>query len=490
MPERAPLPLDRIPAVGKLLETDAFREIEARFGREPVKAALRAEIGVIRRALRAGIPEAVPVLFRRAPEAHLALATGERLRDARGGGLRRVLNATGVVVHTNLGRAPLSRRAAAAMFEAATSYSDLEFDLSTGARGSRQDRIAGVFEGMFPGRAAMVVGNAAGALLLALDTLARKRKVVVSRGELVEIGGSFRIPEILERSGARLVEVGTTNRTRIADYRKALEAETDPQAAVGALLRVHPSNFRIVGFTESAPTCELVRLGAQSGIPVIEDFGSGNTFSLREFGASGGREEPTLAECVADGPDLVIFSGDKLLGGPQAGILLGTPEAVARCRENPLARALRADKTAITGLLATLWSHAAGRARDEIPVIRALARPLEEVERDAERLRDRLHPPPPGWTVEVIPEVSRVGGGAAPDAALPTRCLALAHAGGSDAEALRRRLLAGEPPVAARVRGERVLLDPRTLLEDEAEELEHVLRNLMEAESAPLPSRA
>ncbi len=471
--------------MGRLLETDTFRALVARFGREPVKAALRVEIGVIRRALRAGIPEAVPVLFRRAPEEHLALATGERLRDARGAGLRRVLNATGVIVHTNLGRAPLSRRAAAAMFEAATSYSDLEFDLATGARGSRQDRIASVFEGMFPGRTAMVVGNAAGAVLLALDTLARKRKVVVSRGELVEIGGSFRIPEIMERSGATLVEVGTTNRTRIRDYQTALEAEPDPRATVGALLRVHPSNFRIVGFTESATTREVVRLGARFRIPVIEDFGSGNTFPLREFGAtSGEREEPTLAACVADGPDLVIFSGDKLLGGPQAGILLGTPKAVARCRQNPLARALRADKTAIAGLLATLWSHAAGRARDEIPVIRALARPLAEVERDAERLRDRLRPPA-DWKVTVIPEVSRVGGGAAPDAALPTRCLALSHAGGG-VETIRRDLLAGDPPVAVRVRGEQILIDPRTLLEDEAEELEAVLQSLMEKESARL----
>ncbi len=477
MTAAAPPSLDQIPAVGRLLETPEFRVLVSRHGHGPVKAALRAETGTIRRAMRAGIPEAIPPLFRRVPGEHLLLAVGERLRDARGAGLRRVLNATGVIVHTNLGRAPVSRRAGVAMFEAATSYTDLEFDLDTGGRGSRHDHVASLFEGMFPGRAAMVVGNAAGAVLLALDTLARGRKVVVSRGELVEIGGSFRVPEIMERSGARLVEVGTTNRTRIEDYRRALEAEADPSATTGALLRVHPSNFRVVGFTESASTRDLARLGAEFGIPVIEDFGSGNTFHLRDFGATGEEEEPTLAECVAAGPDLVIFSGDKLLGGPQAGILLGTPEAIARCRKNPLARALRADKTAIAGLLETLWSHASGRARDEVPVVRALARPLSEVERDAERLRDRLRPPA-GWTADVIPEVSRVGGGAAPDAGIPTHCLALAREGDS-AEAIRRRLLAGDPPVAVRVRDERILLDPRTLLEDELDELEIVLRELV-----------
>ena len=320
---------------------------------------------------------------------------------------------------------------------------------------------------MFPGRAALVVGNAAGAVLLALDTVARGRKVVVSRGELVEIGGSFRIPEIMKRSGAGLVEVGTTNRTRIADYRRALETEE----GIAALLRVHPSNFRIVGFTESASTRELAQLGADFGIPVVEDFGSGNTVHLD------GADEPTIEGCLAAGPDLVIFSGDKLLGGPQAGVLLGAPEWIARCRTNPLARALRADKTAIAGLVATLGSHASGQAQEEVPVLRALARPLEELRRETEALRDRLDPPP-GWTVEAVAGASRVGGGAAPQAELPTVCLALSRTGLS-AETIRRTLLSGDPPVAARVRDGMVLLDPRTLLPGEIEELADLLQGLM-----------
>ena len=287
-----------------------------------------------------------------------------------------MINAAGVVVHTNLGRAPLAERAAARMFEVARGYSNLEFDLDTGARGSRQDHLAGLLEAMFPGRASLVVNNAAGGVLLALDSLARGKAVVVSAANLVEIGGSFRIPEILEKGGARLIEVGTTNRTRTDDYRRAVSRNP---GGVGALLKVHQSNFRIVGFTEAAATGELVALGAEFGIPVIEDYGSGNLHPLAALGVAGGGDEPTVAERVAAGADLVVFSGDKLLGGPQAGILLGAPAAVAACRRNPLARALRPDKTMVAGLQATLRIHAAGRAAEEIPAVRALARPLAEV---------------------------------------------------------------------------------------------------------------
>ncbi len=250
-----------------------------------------------------------------------------------------------------------------------------------------------------------------GGVLLALDTLAAGKDVVVSRGELVEIGDSFRIPDILKKSGARLVEVGTTNRTRLDDYRRAI---TGSQGEVGALLKVHQSNFRIVGFTEAASTADLVALGAEFGIPVIEDFGSGNLQPLTELGVDGAGNEPTLADRVASGADLVIFSGDKLFGGPQAGILLGTAEVIRACRKNPLARALRPDKMAIAGLQATLWSHLTGRARREVPVIRAIARPLEEIEAVAERLRAALAPAG-GWQVEVVVETSRIGGRPAPD---------------------------------------------------------------------------
>lgn len=464
--------LSQLPAVGRLLETSRFRTLSDSFGRRLVTAALRAEISELRRAVRAG---AVPAGFSRDPETWLASEVESRLDRAGGPDLRRVINATGVVVHTNLGRAPLSDRAAQAVFRAASGYSDLEFDLASGARGSRQQHLAGLFEAMFPGRASAVTGNAAGGVLLALDTLAAGKDVIVSRGELVEIGDSFRIPDILAKSGARLVEVGTTNRTRIDDYRRAVG---ESSGRTGALLKVHQSNFRIVGFTEAASTTELVSLGAEFGIPVIEDFGSGNLQPLAELGVEGAGDEPDLADRVASGADLIVFSGDKLFGGPQAGILLGTPEAIHACRKNPLARALRPDKMAIAGLQATLWSHLTGRAGHEIPVIRAIARPLEEIAAAAGRLRERMKPSA-GWRVEVVPETSRIGGGAAPGAGVPTRCLALSRTD-VEAEEIRRRLLRGEPPVVCRVVDERVLVDLRTVPEDETEELLAVLKTALE----------
>ncbi len=462
----------QLPAVGRLLESTRFRTLAATFGRPLVTAALRAEISELRRAVRA---EAVPDGYSRNPGEWLAAAVQSRLERAAGPDLRRVINATGVVIHTNLGRAPLSARAAQAVFRAAIGYSDLELDLATGARGSRQQHLAGLFETMFPGRASVVTGNAAGGVLLALDTLAAGKDVVVSRGELVEIGDSFRIPDILKKSGARLVEVGTTNRTRADDYRRAI---TESGGEVGALLKVHQSNFRIVGFTEATPTADLVALGAEFGIPVIEDFGSGNLQPLAEFGVEGAGEEPTLADRVASGADLVVFSGDKLFGGPQAGILLGTPGVIRACRQNPLARALRPDKMAIAGLQATLWSHLTGRAAREIPVIRAIARPLEEIEAAARRLGSALTPSA-GWRVEIVPETSRIGGGAAPGAGLPTHCLAL-DCTGRPAEEIRQRLLGCEPPVVSRIVADRVLLDLRTVAEDETDELLAVLKTVVE----------
>ncbi|MYI97577.1 MAG: L-seryl-tRNA(Sec) selenium transferase [Acidobacteria bacterium] len=470
--ESQPAALAQLPAVGRLLETARFRSLADAFGRPLVTAALRTEISELRRALRAA---AVPAGFSRNPEAWLAAAVESQLERAAGPDLRRVINATGVVVHTNLGRAPLSERAAQAVFRAASGYSDLEFDLASGARGSRQEHVGGLFEAMFPGKASAVTGNAAGGVLLALDTLAAGKDVVVSRGELVEIGDSFRIPDILKKSGARLVEVGTTNRTRLDDYRRAI---TGSQGEVGALLKVHQSNIRIVGFTEAASTADLVALGAEFGIPVIEDFGSGNLQPLAELGVEDAGDEPTLADRVASGADLVVFSGDKLFGGPQAGILLGTPEAIRACRKNPLARALRPDKMAIAGLQATLWSHLTGRARREIPVVRAIARPLEEIAAAAARLRAALAPAG-GWQVEVVAETSRIGGGAAPGASLPTRCLALSRAG-SEAEAIRRRLLRNEPPVVGRIVDDRLLLDLRTVPAEEDDELLAALKSLVD----------
>ena len=463
----------RIPAVGALLETPRFRALAERNGRSLVTAALRLEVREVRRGLRAG---AAPAGFGADPEGWLAGCVETRLTAWEGPRLRRVVNATGVVVHTNLGRAPLADRAAVAVFRAASGYADLEFDLAAGGRGSRQDHLTGLLQAMFGAPAALVVNNAAGAVLLALDSLAAGKEVVVSRGELVEIGGSFRVPEILEKSGARLREVGTTNRTRASDYRRALEAG---DGRVGALLRVHQSNFRIVGFTEAARTVELVALGKEFGVPVIEDFGSGNLLPLADYGVREGQGEPTVPERVAAGADLLIFSGDKLLGGPQAGILLGSETAVAACRQNPLARALRLDKTAVAGLQATLFLHSTGRAADEIPIVRSIVRPLAAIEAAAHRLREELLPSAaPGWEIRIRSGLSRIGGGAAPGAELPTCCLALSHPDRSP-DGMRARLLAGDPPVVPRIAEGEVRFDLRTVPEGEAPELAEALRCLV-----------
>lgn len=462
--------LRAVPAVGRLLETEPFRALAAASGRDAARDALRAETAAIRRAILAG---AVPAGWERDPEGWLAEAVGRRLERAAGPDLRRVINATGVVVHTNLGRAPLSPAAAARMFEAASGYSDLEFDRETGRRGSRQSRVAGLLAQLFPGRESLVVNNAAAAVLLALDSIAAGKRVVVSRGELIEIGDSFRIPEILEKSGARLLEVGTTNRTRLEDYRRALAAEEE-EDRVGAVLRVHPSNFRVTGFTESVESKALAALAAEFRVPFLEDYGSGNLSPLGAFGVVGGDEEPTVGQRLAGGADLLIFSGDKLLGGPQAGILLGAGWAVEACRRNPLARAVRCDKTRIAALRATLLSHAAGRAADEIPVVRALARPVAEIARAAGELLAGLDPAP-GWTIRVVESESTVGGGAAPGARQPTRCLEISHRERGP-DRVRSALLAGSPPVVGRIHEGRVLLDLRTVLDGESGELREAVQ--------------
>jgi L-seryl-tRNA(Ser) seleniumtransferase len=363
--------------------------------------------------------------------------------------LRRVLNATGVIVHTNLGRAPLAEAALARAVEAGGSYSNLEYELRSGARGSRQDHVAGLLRRLTGAEAALVVNNNAAAVLLALAALAEGREVIVSRGELIEIGDGFRIPDVLARSGARLVEVGTTNRTRAGDYERAVGPET------ALLLRVHQSNFRVIGFTERPATSALAAVARRAGIPLVDDLGSGavgpsNTVLLAE--------EPSPRSALSDGADLVCFSGDKLLGGPQAGIVVGRGDLVERLRRHPLQRALRADKLTLAALEGTLALHAdPERARREIPVLRMLDEPVEAVRARAERLAASV-----GGTVEET--VARVGGGALPLAELPSFACAVE-------EELAALLRAGDPPAVAIVRDGRALLDCRTLSDAEADEV-------------------
>jgi L-seryl-tRNA(Ser) seleniumtransferase len=368
------------------------------------------------------------------------------LSAARAPHLRRVINATGVIVHTNLGRAPLAEAALDRVREIGRGYSNLEYDVAAGGRGSRQDHVAGILRRLTGAEAALVVNNNAAAVMLALAALAEGREVLVSRGELIEIGDGFRIPDVLERSGARLREVGTTNRTRAADYETAIGPET------AVLLRVHQSNFRVVGFTAQPSLPELGDVARRHGLPLVDDLGSG---ALIDIG-----DEPTARASLAAGADLVCFSGDKLLGGPQAGIIVGRADLVEKLRRHPLQRALRADKLTLAALEGTLTL--AIDAPDEIPVLRMLREPPEGVRTRAARLANLVNG-------DVEETVARAGGGSLPLTELQSFACAVE-------EELAVKLRAGNPPVIAVVRDGRTLLDCRTLTDDEAEEVAEAVR--------------
>ncbi len=375
-----------------------------------------------------------------------------------------MINATGIIVHTNLGRSVLSERAAAAVQEVASGYSTLEYDVAGGQRGSRHVHVESLLCRLTGAEAAMAVNNNAAAVMLGIAALARGKEAVVSRGQLVEIGGSFRIPDIMRESGATMVEVGTTNKTHLADYERALTPST------GLFLKVHSSNYRVVGFTEEVPLEDLVALGAPHGIPVMEDQGSGVLFDLRPFGLP---EEPTVAESIAAGAAVVTASGDKLLGGPQAGLICGRHDVIARLKKHPMARALRLDKMTLAALEATLFACLdETRALREIPTLRMLTTPVAEVRARAEalaaRMRDTL-----GDRAQVvcIDEIARAGGGSLPLAEIATVAVALAPAAVSVAELEERLRTGGEPAIVARVKDGRLLVDPRTLLSPAEEDV-------------------
>jgi L-seryl-tRNA(Ser) seleniumtransferase len=403
-----------------------------------------------RLAAAGGAPPEAAELARRAAARAAALA---RVRPGR------VVNATGVLLHTNLGRAPLAAGAVAAVAEAAAHYSDLELDLGSGARGERGASVAAKLALLAGAEAALAVNNNAAALLLAVGGLARGRQVIVSRGELVEIGGSFRVPEILARAGVELVEVGTTNRTHLADYERALGPRT------GLLLKVHRSNFELRGFVAEAGLAELARLGRAHGIPLLEDLGSGTLVDLTAHGLPVESHAPSRLRL---GADLVCFSGDKLLGGPQAGLLIGRARHLDLLRRDPLARALRLDKLSLAALDWTLEALLAGRGESEIPVLRLLLEPAARLEARARALAERLDKVARGrLEVAVQPERAQVGGGSLPGFELATWVVALR--GSLPAEELAARLRAAEVPVVARVRDAQVLIDVRSLLrEDDA----------------------
>lgn len=414
-----------------------LEHLTALYPRQLVIGEIRRVIEEVRTRLRTGERAEAGAIEAEVEQSLAALARPS---------LRRVINATGVILHTNLGRAPLAR------FEVITGYSNLEFDLRCGRRGKRDVHAGALLERLL-GRPAIAVNNNAAAVYLALRELAAGGEVIVSRGELIEIGDGFRIPEIMAQSGAVLREVGTTNRTRIEDYREAINERTR------LLLRVHPSNFRIVGFTARPELAELVALGRERGIPVYEDLGSGCVVDLAPFGL----EEPRPQESLRAGVNLVSFSGDKLLGGPQAGILAGDAEIIARLRRNPMYRALRLDKLILQALETTL-RHVLLERWDEVPAIRMIREPAERIRQRAEHLAAQL---PPG-SAEVVPGRSVVGGGSTPEQSLPTWLVAIR---GADASGLEQRLRRSEPPIIARIQDGRLLLDLRTVFPEEEPEL-------------------
>jgi len=381
--------------------------------------------------------------------------------------LQPVINATGVILHTNLGRAPISKKAIAAMESVAHAYSNLEFDLDSGTRGSRDAHVEMLLCRLSGAEAALVVNNNASAVLLALTALVKRKEVIVSRGQAVEIGGGFRIPDVMRQSGAKLVEVGTTNCTYIDDYERAISSRT------GALLRVHSSNFKIQGFTHFVTLEELLALGERYDIPVFDDLGSGCFLDTTAFGLA---PEPTVQESVARGVSLAFFSGDKLLGGPQAGIIVGKEAFVDRLRKHPLARALRIDKVRLAGLAATLSHYIRGEAVEEIPVWRMIAMSVSEIERRANLWAQRL-----GELARVVEGESVVGGGSLPGATLPTRVVTIGDGKGRHNIALKlaQMLRRCEPPIIGRLEGDCLLLDPRTVLPEQDEIVVQVLGNVV-----------
>ena len=428
-------PAGSLPAVGTLVNEPRYAALTVQYGHPLVVRALREQI----EAERAG----------GAIDAEERLGRIEaRLQSEAAPKLRRVINATGVILHTNLGRAPISRAALQAVAVAA-GYSNLELDVASGKRGERAALLAGPLTALFECEAALVVNNNAAAVLLALTALSKGREVIVSRGQLVEIGGSFRMPDVMRLSGARMVEVGTTNRTRSADYEEAITSKT------AALLRVHTSNYTVSGFTESVSLAQMAEIARRHGILLLDDLGSGATNTIAD--------EPTVAESVAHS-DVVTFSGDKLFGGPQAGIILGRTEVVARMAKHPLARALRIDKMTLAALEATVRQRLSGQA-DDVPVQRMLRASAADIRRRGAMWSVKLQER--GVDVRLVDGESAVGGGSVPGHGLPTVLLALDGNASRLATALRK----GQPPVIARIENGMCCIDPRTVLRGEDEEL-------------------
>jgi L-seryl-tRNA(Ser) seleniumtransferase len=440
-----------LPSVDQLLRLPRPAGWITQYGRPLTLQAIRTSLDEV----RSGFPQEGSI-----PEDEALLDRAQALlEDWTAPTLRPVINATGVILHTNLGRAPLSRAALRAVEEASHGYSSLEFDLHTGRRGSRSVHAESLLKQVTGAEAALVVNNNASAVLLALSALARRRAVVIARSQLVEIGGGFRIPDVMKQSGARLVEVGTTNRVHLSDFEQTIQ-----EGPVGLFMRAHRSNFQIIGFTSEPSLAEMVSVAHPAGVPVVDDLGSGSLLETTRFGLG---HEPTIQESLEAGADLVCFSGDKLLGGPQAGILIGRAQLVNKLKRHPLARAIRADKMCLAALSATLLHYLKDEAEQEIPVWRMIAAPPEQLRARAERWIARLS------QGEIVPGHSTVGGGSLPQETLPTFLAAFSV---RSPDRVLARLRRCSPPIIARLQDGRLVLDPRTVLSEQDEPLLICLR--------------
>jgi len=441
--------LRNLPSIEQLLQ-NATRLIE-KYGRPLTLDALRETLHDARARFKLDPETALPStdLILAQAESRLAAWTEPTLRP--------LINATGVIIHTNLGRAPLSSATIHAMSETAANYSNLEYDLVTGRRGSRLIHAEAILQKLLGVEAALVVNNCASAVLLTLSALANRKRVVIARSQLVEIGGGFRVPDVMKQSGAKLVEVGTTNKVKLSDYENELT-----EAAL--VMRAHRSNFKIVGFTEEPELKEIVQSAHKAGVPVVDDLGSGALIDTARYGLA---HEPTVQESLAAGVDIVCFSGDKLLGGPQAGLIVGKSELLEKIKRHPLARAVRADKTCLAGISATLTHYLKDEAEREIPVVRMMSMKAEQVRVRAEAWREAL------GQGEVIKSESTVGGGSLPEESLPTFVLALRV---KSPDKFLKKLREANPPVIARTENDMALFDPRTVLPGQEEALLAVLK--------------
>lgn len=457
--------LRKLPSVNKLLQTQELTNLAQLHGHDVVVDAARIELDLARQKIISGhIINGLPQLTEAITE-RVALATQPTLQP--------VINATGVIIHTNLGRALLSQRAQEAMIQAASAYSNLEYSLEAGQRGSRYIHAADLLCRLTGAESALVVNNNASAVVLTLMALAQGKEVLISRGQLVEIGGGFRIPDIMAQSGAKLVEVGTTNRTYVRDYEQAISPDQ-----LGLILSVHYSNYQITGFTTQPTLAELAELAHQHNVPFMEDLGSGTLLDTSPFGLA---HEPTIQESIAAGVDIVTASGDKLLGGPQAGLILGRTHLIDRLKKHPLTRAIRVDKTTLAALQATLLAYLENSVTTEIPVWRMIA-----FEKQALAKRSRMwlselknEPMPPETALEIIDTTSTVGGGSLPGQTLPTKALSITTSSVSHLTDHLRLPQTALPPVIARIEADRLLLDPRTVLPEQDKSLIKAIKHAL-----------